>query len=201
LPAANEEKLTKGGGKLTKIRVLAVVGTRPKSCYLSPSPIVVYSIGQKILKRGTIVMGISQSLMMGVITAQSNIELARQNQGLANQRYLAGRIRVRQGLTDGNQDMIEEGQRLQAEGKEMEFGTFEHLGNAMHNINNINRSEYDECEDLYDENSQETQSVGDEQTDGESYGEFNVVVRGDAVRGSVNRNFSASRQSRVNVTV
>ncbi|MCL2224178.1 MAG: hypothetical protein FWB96_04315 [Defluviitaleaceae bacterium] len=108
--------------------------------------------------------GISQGLMMGVISAQNSIRLAEQNQGLANQRYLAGRIRVRQGLTDGNQDMIEEGQRLQAEGKEMEFGTFEQLGNAMRNINDItadNRAEYDNSEDSCEENSQETQSVGD----------------------------------------
>jgi hypothetical protein len=148
-------------------------------------------------------MGISKSLMMGVISAQSNIELARQNQGLANQRYLAGRIRVRQGLTDGNQDMMEEGQRLKDEGKEMEFGTFEHLGNAMHNINNINAdnsTENDESEDSYEENSQEAQYVG--QTDGEHYGEFNVVVHNDTIRGSVNRIFSASnRQSRINISV
>ena len=147
-------------------------------------------------------MGISKSLMMGVITAQSNIELARQNQGLANQRYLAGRTRERQGITDGNQDMIEEGQRLQAEGQEMEFGTFEHLGNAMQNVNNIDTSyQYESEEDdvSYDENSQETGAVGYEQAHD---GEFNVVVRSDTVRGSVNRNFSASnRQSRINITV
>ena len=149
-------------------------------------------------------LGISQSLMMGVISAQNNIELARQNQGLANQRYSAGRIRERQGLTDGNQDAIEEGQQLQAEGKEMEMGTFEHLGNAMYNINNINtdnQSEYDESEDSYDENSQETQAVSYEQTNGESNGEFNVVIRGDRVRGSVNRTIPAPRQSRVDISV
>ena len=149
-------------------------------------------------------VGISKSLMMGVISAQSNIELARQNQGLANQRYLAGRIRERQGLTDGNQEMIEEGQQLQAEGKEMELGTFEHLGNAMYNINNIdtdNQSEHDESEDSYDENSQETQTVSYGQASGESYGEFNVVIRGDRVRGSVNRTVPVSRQNRVDVSV
>jgi hypothetical protein len=99
--------------------------------------------------------------------------------------------------------MMEEGQQLKDEGKEMEFGTFEHLGNAMHNINNINadnRAENDECEDSYEESDQNAQYVG--QTEGEHYGEFNVVVSNDSVRGSVNRNFTASnRQSRVNISV
>ncbi|MCL1882740.1 MAG: hypothetical protein FWF81_03195 [Defluviitaleaceae bacterium] len=86
----------------------------------------------------------------------------------------------------------------------MEFGTFEHLGNAMYNINNINadnQSEHDESEDSYDENSQETQTVSYEQTNGESYGEFNVIVRGDRVRGSVNRMVYAPLQSRVDISV
>ena len=38
-------------------------------------------------------LGISS--MIGIISAQNSIELARQNQGLANQRYLSGRIRER----------------------------------------------------------------------------------------------------------
>ena len=106
--------------------------------------------------------------------------------------------------------MIEEGQRLQAEGKEMEIGTFEHLGNAMHNINNINtdnQSEYDDYEDSYEENSQETQSVSYkravsyERANGEPDGEFNVVIRGDRVRGSVNRTAPAPRQGRVDISV
>ena len=63
--------------------------------------------------------GISQSLMMGIISTQSNIGLAKQNQALANQTYLSGRIRERQGITDGNQEAIEEGQALQAKGQEM----------------------------------------------------------------------------------
>jgi len=149
-------------------------------------------------------MGISQGLMVGIISAHSNIELARQNQSLASQRYLAGRVRERQGLTDGNPDAIEEGRQLQAEGQQMEIGTFEHLGNAMHNINNLNsdnRTENHEYEDSYYENNRETSSVGYGETDGETYGEFNVVVRGDTARGSVNRNFSASnRQNRIDIT-
>jgi len=145
------------------------------------------------------------SSMIGIISAQSNIELARQNQGLANQRYLSGRIRERQGLTDGNQDAIEEGQRLQAEGQEMEMGTFEHLGNAMYNINNANvdnQSEYDESEDSYDGGGQETPAAIYERTNDESY----VAVRGDTIRGSANRTVSAPRhsaprQSSVDITV
>ena len=142
--------------------------------------------------------------MMGIINAQSNIELARQNQALANQTYRAGRIRERQGLTDGNQDMMEEGQQLQAKGQEMEMGTFEHLGNAMYNISNINtdnQAEQYESEDSYYEYSQETQYVGHEQTNGESNGELNVVVRGDRVSGGVNRTVPSPRQSRIDISV
>jgi hypothetical protein len=74
----------------------------------------------------------------------------------------------------------------------------------MQNINNINadnRSENYEYEDSYDESIQETSSAGHEQADGESYKEFNVVVRGDTIRGSVNRNFASNRQSRIDISV
>ena len=149
-------------------------------------------------------MGISQSLMIGVISAQNNIELARQNQGLANQRYLAGRISERQGITSGNQDMIEKGKQLQAEGKEMEFGTFEHLGNAMQNINDINTDNRAESDD-YDDSNDDTQEIslaGYSGADGEHYGEFNVVVRDGVVRGSVNRNFTFSNpQNRIDIAI
>ena len=132
------------------------------------------------------------SSMIGIISAQNNIDLARQNQGLANQRYLAGRIRERQGLTDGNQDAIEEGQQLQAEGKEMELGTFEHLGNAMYDMNNINadnQSEYDEYVDSYNEGRQEVPAGVYERTNDE----FNGAVRDGAISGSTNRTVSAPR--------
>jgi len=132
------------------------------------------------------------SSMIGIISAQNNIDLARQNQGLTNQRYLAGRIRERQGLTDGNQAAIEEGQQLQAEGKEMELGTFEHLGNAMYDMNNINadnQSEYDEYVDSYNEGRQEVPAAVYERTNDE----FNGVVRDGAISGSTDRTVSAPR--------
>jgi len=148
--------------------------------------------------------GISSSLMMGIMSAQSNIELARQNQALANQTYRAGRIREGQGNLSNNQDAVEEGQEMQAKGKEMESGTFEHLGNAMYNINNIdvdNQSDSYESEDSHDETNQETQSSNYGQINVDSYSEFNAVVRGDTVRGSVNRTISAPRQNSVDISV
>ncbi|MCL2198228.1 MAG: hypothetical protein FWB80_04815 [Defluviitaleaceae bacterium] len=143
--------------------------------------------------------GISQGLMMGVLTAQNNIGLAKQNQATANQRYLAGRVRERQGITDGNPDAIKEGQEMQAEGKEMELGTFEHLSNAMYSINYVSN----ESEDSYDETDNETgQEISNsEQAGGEADGEFNVVIRGDAIRGSVNRTVTAPRQNSVDISV
>lgn len=148
--------------------------------------------------------GISKSLMMGVLTAQSNIDLARQNQANANQTYRAGRIREGQGRLSGNQDAVEEGQELQAKGKEMESGTFEHLSNAMYNINNIDtdtQTNTYESEDSQDETTQETQSSSDEQTNDEPYNEVNVVVRGNTISGSVNRTVSAPRQRSIDISV
>ena len=131
---------------------------------------------------------------MGVISAQNNISLAKQNQALANQTYQAGKIRERQGITSGNPQALEEGQELQTKGKEMELGTFEHLGNAMSNINN--QPKCDEPENLYYENSQETQVTGYEQTS-----EFNVVVCGDTAGGSVNSTTSTPSQGGVDISV
>ena len=94
---------------------------------------------------------------------------------------------------------------MQAEGKEMEMGTFEHLGNAMYNINNINvdnQTECDESEDSYDGSRQEAPAAIYERTNDESY----VAVRGDTIRGSANRTVpaprhSAPRQSSVDISV
>jgi len=124
--------------------------------------------------------GISPSSMMGIINAQNNIELARQNQALANQTYRAGRIREGQGNLSNNQDAVEEGQEMQTKGKEMESDTFEHLGNAMYNSNNIDaekQSDSYESEDSY------------------------VVVSDDTVKGSANRAVSAPRQNSVDISV
>ena len=144
-------------------------------------------------------VGLNQDVMMGIINAQNNIQLARQNQGLANSTYNYGRIRERQGLTDGNQDVIEKGQELQAKGREMQGDTFRHLGNAMNDMNtaveNYEGYEYENGE-ISTQNSQENSSIYQKQM----VGEVDIVV-GDAIRGSVNRNVSMPRQSNINITV
>ena len=145
-------------------------------------------------------LGINQSVMMGIISAQNNIQLAVQNQWLANSTYRCGRIRERQGLTDGNQDVIEKGQELQAKGKEMQGDTFKHLGDAMRDMNTAteNAENYESYEgsEISTQNSQENLSIYQK----EMVGEIDIVI-GDAVRGSVNRNISAPRQSKINITV
>jgi len=142
-------------------------------------------------------LGISQSAMMGIINAQNSIQLAIQNQGLANSTYRYGRIRERQGITDGNQDVIEKGQELQAKGKEMQSDTFGHLGDAMGTLNNIveNCEEHNECE-IAERNGDKSPSLYNKNTDGE----LDIVI-GDVVRGSVNRNVPVPSERNINITV
>jgi len=97
-----------------------------------------------MLKGGSKMLGINQSTMIGILSAQNSTQMAIRNQGLADATYGQGRVRERHGITDGNQDAIEEGQKLQAKGKEMQRDTFGHLGDAMRDLNNItyNNEEY-----------------------------------------------------------
>ena len=77
----------------------------------------------------------SGSTMVGIISAQNNIQLAVQNNRIANSTVNQGRIRERQGIFSGNMQAVEEGQELQAKGEEIKAGTFEHLGNAINDLN------------------------------------------------------------------
>jgi len=122
----------------------------------------------------------------GILNAQNSLALARQNRHAANQMYLAGNTRINQGLTDGEQCIIDEGIAIQARGREMKAGTFEYLGNAMNGINNApcDQTESYEYDDSYDENS----SYGDES-----------VINGDST--SINRTVSPLRQSRIDISV
>lgn len=140
--------------------------------------------------------GISKSAMIGIISAQSSIELASQNQRIANATVTAGRIRERQGMTDENIKAIEEGREMQAKGKEMQGGTFEHLQDAISDLNNIAVENYEESEVSY-ESSRENPYVNLEEY---TPGDFNVTI-GDTVRGSVNMNVSVSGQSKVDIAV
>ncbi|MCL2398367.1 MAG: hypothetical protein FWC91_01320 [Defluviitaleaceae bacterium] len=135
--------------------------------------------------------------MIGIISAQNNIQLAIQNQGIANSTYRHGRIRERNGITDGNSLAIEEGQALQAEGKEKQVDTFRHLGYAMNDLNTAAES-YEECSECeFSAGNNPKNSYADS---GYIPGEFNVVI-GDTISGSANRNSSVPRQNSIDIVV
>jgi hypothetical protein len=79
------------------------------------------------------------NMMTGLLNAKSNLDLASQNQRIAKSFIGEGRVRVRQGLSSGNAEAVEEGEELIAKGEAMKSDTFEHLNNALSDLNsNIN---------------------------------------------------------------
>ena len=135
--------------------------------------------------------------MIGILNAQINIDLASQNHRIANSTISAGRIRERQGEWDGNAKAIEEGQELQARGKEIKAGTFEYLRDAINDINSVAKN-HEECEEA--EASDENYRDKPASHIGYPPGEFDVVV-GDTVTGSRSINVPSPRQSSINIAV
>ena len=73
--------------------------------------------------------------MKGILNAQMNLTLASKVQHSANMTASDGRILERQGITDGNEEVIEKGRELQAKGEEIRSGVFEYLDKANENVN------------------------------------------------------------------
>ena len=72
--------------------------------------------------------------MKGLLSAQMNLKLASKVQHSANMTAADGRILERQGITDGNEKVVEKGRELQAKGEEIRTGVFEYLGKANDDI-------------------------------------------------------------------
>ena len=70
--------------------------------------------------------------MVGILRAQNNIELASQNQRIANSFISQGRVRVRH----QSEEAVKEGEELIAKGQAIKTDTFEYLENAMNDLNN-----------------------------------------------------------------
>jgi hypothetical protein len=141
--------------------------------------------------------------LTGLIAAQANLKLASQTQHIANLRESEGRILVRQGLTDGNEDKVEKGEALQAESKEIMTGVFEHINNAIKDVSTVveERNETAQDDETDDENGVKTPSGTFKNT----AGELDVVVDDNisiTVKGGKTTSLPAYKSnSKINVTV
>jgi len=140
-----------------------------------------------------------ENVMIGILRAQNNIELASTNQRVANSLIGDGRVRVREAATVRDEEGLKEGEEMQAMGEAMKADTFDLLDNALEELNvssvSISADDYEESEAL-SENSQENMYVDYEHTEGESNAVASSVVKGNA-----KANASFPRLRKFDVTV
>ncbi|MCL2633866.1 MAG: hypothetical protein FWD34_05055 [Oscillospiraceae bacterium] len=135
-----------------------------------------------------------ENTMIGILRAKNNIELASQNQLIASSFIGAGKVRVKEGLLSGNEDAIKEGEELQAKGEEIKADTFEHLGNAMNDLNSdIN---------VVAENSEELQISSENAPENQEHVEGEPdTVAANTVKVSVKNDFYVPNRIKLDINV
>jgi len=146
------------------------------------------------------------NVMIGILRAQNNVGLAQQNQNIADSFVRNGRILIYEATTVRDEAGVEEGEAMIAKGEAMKTDTFEHLDNAMNDLNsnvNVVSEQYEETEnsDVSSEDGQEISSVNPENADGESEVVVGKLGKGNAGNvGNVKVSFSAAfRHSKLDV--
>jgi hypothetical protein len=142
------------------------------------------------------------NVMIGILRAQSNVGLAQQNRNIANSFVREGRVRIYEAGTVGDEEGVKEGEAMIVKGEAMKADTFEHLDNAVNDLNsNANVvSDSHDVSDVASENSRETSYVSHENAESES-GEPETSV-GKPTKGNARVSFSAVfRQSKFDIKV
>jgi hypothetical protein len=100
-----------------------------------------------------------ENTMVGILRAQNSIGLAAQNNSISSAFMREGALRVRQGLTSGNEFAVKEGEELQAKGEEMKADTYEFLGSAIGELNSDINIVSEDCEESCEETEASSESI------------------------------------------